>query len=240
MQKVEQSILAPGLAGARVIHNGVDLSIYRPDDKRAVKAALGLPLDSKVLLFAANGIRQNIWKDYQTLRTAVGLISEELRQQRIVFIALGEHGRAERIGRAEVRYIPYLQDRSAVARYYQAADLYLHAARADTFPNTVLEALACGTPVVATAVGGIPEQVKSLENEAAIATPGLNEATGILAQPMDAEGMADGVCRLLMNDTLRERVGENAARAARSRFDLQRQVDDYLNWYEEILKAGAS
>ena len=50
-----------------------------------------------------------------------------------------------------------------VAPYYQAADVYLHAAKADNFPRAVLEALCCGTPVVATAVGGIPEQVKGLK-----------------------------------------------------------------------------
>jgi len=54
---------------------------------------------------------------------------------------------------------PYKKDPKNVARFYQAADIYIHPARADTFLNIVLEALACGTPVVASAVGGIPKQV---------------------------------------------------------------------------------
>jgi len=68
----------------------------------------------------------------------------------------------ERIGQAEVKFVPYQSSPEDVAKYYQIADVYVHAARADTFPNTVLEALACGAPVVATAVGGIPEQIKGL------------------------------------------------------------------------------
>src|SRR5207302_2872341 len=74
---------------------------------------------------------------------------------------------------------------------HDALPIYLHAARADTFPNTVLEALACATPVVATAVGGIPEQVKGLEvAEGQSQTAKLNrysrsEATGILVPAGD-------------------------------------------------------
>ena len=129
--------------------------------------------------------------------------------------------------------------------YYQAVDVYVHAARADTFPNTVLEALACGKPVVATAVGGIPEQVKGLENAdrrpriAGLNRCGANEATGILVPAGDAKGMAVAIERLLNDDSLRGRMGENAAKDAQERFDLQRQADDFLSWYEQILRHAA-
>jgi glycosyltransferase involved in cell wall biosynthesis len=141
-----------------VAHHFVDLG--RLAGNQAVRAALGIPQDSQVLLFTGNGIRRNMWKDYQTMRNAIALAVNH--QENLLFIALGEDAPAERIGQLEVRFVPYQQDTEIVARYYQAGDIYLHAARADTFPNTVLEALACGTPVVATAVGGIPEQVKGL------------------------------------------------------------------------------
>ena len=74
-------------------------------------------------------------------------------------IALGETAPSEQIGDIEIRFVPYQKDPEQVARYHQAADIYIHPARADTFPTTIIEALACGTPVVATAVGGIPEQI---------------------------------------------------------------------------------
>jgi len=118
----------------------------------------------------------------------------------------------------------------------------VHAAKADTFPNTILEALACGTPVVATAVGGIPEQVKGAKiangkiGSANLNRYDLQEATGFLVSPGDVEGMADGIERLLTDDSLRRRLSENAARDAARRFDLEHQVKAYLGWYEEILK----
>jgi glycosyltransferase involved in cell wall biosynthesis len=96
---------------------------------------------------------------------------------------------AERIGAAEVRFIPYQANQESVARYYEAADLYVHAAPADTFPNTILEALACGTPVVATAVGGIPEQVEDGQ-------------TGFLVPVGNARALAERLTQLLSDHQL--------------------------------------
>ena len=93
--------------------------------------------------------------------------------------------------------MPYRADIGEVAAYFQAADVYLHAAKAETLPTTILEALASGLPVVATAVGGIPEELRSLSD-----VPGAwsgtsharSEATGVLVATGDAVGMgaADG------------------------------------------------
>ncbi len=241
MQKVEQSILAPAVIEARVIPNGMDLSVYQPAaDKQAVRAALGIKPGAKVLLFAANGVRTNHNKDYQTLQQAVAQVAGHAGEQELLFVALGEDAPPEQIGPAEVRFVPFQKDPRVVARYYQAADLYLHAAHADTFPNTVLEALACGTPVVATAVGGIPEQVKGLEALggplAALNCHGAMEATGILVPARDAQGMASGCVRLLGDAGLHWRLSANAVRDVRQRFDLQQQVDYYLEWYESVLQ----
>ena len=138
------------------------------------------------------------------------------------------------MGRGWIRFVPFESNPAAVAKYYQAADLYLHAARADNFPTTVLEALACGTPVIATAIGGIPEQVRSLDLRSAMnklpnsATTG---ATGVLIDPGDANGMARSALTLLDQVELCSQVAENAANDASLRFDLSRQCDAYLDWY---------
>jgi glycosyltransferase involved in cell wall biosynthesis len=241
MQKVEQSMLAPAIEQARVIPYGIDLSMFRPAPKDKARTLLLLPQDAEVLLFTANNVRRNMFKDYQTIRTAVARIAAHATRRRLLLLAVGEDLPTERIGQAEVRFIPYQKDPEVIARYYQAADVYLHAAKADTFPNTVLEALACGTPVVATAVGGIPEQVKGLESTGCgssamhMNTYGPDEATGMLTAPGDAEAIAIEVERLLNDESLRQRLGQNAAKDAQKRFDLERQVNNYLDWYKELL-----
>jgi len=222
MKKVEQSILAPAVIEARVIPNGVDLSIFHPADRQAARAALGISQAAKVLLFAANSIRRNIWKDYQTMRAAVAIVAERMHGQSLVFLALGEDAPTEQIGQAEIHFIPYQKDQSAVARYHQATDIYLHAARAEAWGLTVTEALACGTPVVATAVGGITEQVE-------------DGVTGFLTPPADPEAMATRIQQLLADAELRRTMGSKATESASKRFTLDRQADAYLEWFQEII-----
>jgi glycosyltransferase involved in cell wall biosynthesis len=241
MEKVEQSILAPAIEQARVIPYGIELNVFQPAPRHKARALLGLSQDAEVVVFTANFARQNIFKDYQTMRTALARVAARSTPQRLLFLVVGEDLPTERIGQAEVRFVPYQKDPKVMARYYQAADVYLHAAKADTFPNTVLEALACGIPVVATAVGGIPEQVKGLESTGCgsgamgMNTYGPDEATGMLTAPGDAEAIAVEVERLLNDKSLRHRLGQNAAKDAQKRFDLERQVNNYLDWYKELL-----
>jgi glycosyltransferase involved in cell wall biosynthesis len=235
VKKVQDSILAPAVVEAKVIPNGVDLNIFHPGDRNNARVSLGLSPSAKIVLFAANGIRDNVWKDYRTLREAIFKIANSADSPPLLCIALGEKAPAEHIGRSEIRFVPYQKAPEAVASYYQAADLYVHAARADTFPNTVLEALSCGTPVVATAVGGIPEQIKGLKtDDSSVNRYGLDEATGFLTPPGNAEELGMRLERLLSDEPLRRQMSDNAVADARQRFSLKRQVDAYLDWYQEI------
>ena len=221
--KVQQSMLAPAIVESRVIPNGVNLAVFHPADKRTVREELGISQRTKVVLFAAHGVRKNVWKDYSTMRGAIQEVGRRMQGEAILFVALGEGGEAEQVGHAQIRFVPFIKDPEAVARYYQAADVYLHAARADTFPNTVLEAVACGTPVVATAVGGISEQVDE-------------GGTGFLVSAGDVEGLANRVIQLLSDENLQKQLSQEAVRVARERYDIRDQARAYLNWFEEIIK----
>lgn len=232
-------MLAPAVVESKVIPYGVDLTVFNPADKDAARKSLSIPSHSRALLFTANTIKGNIWKDYQTLRSAFRIVADHMPEKALIFLALGENAPKEKFGQAEVRFIPYQKEPRKVARYYQAADVYVHAANADTFPNTVLEALACGVPVLATAVGGIPEQIKSLEHRTerfGCPAYGPDEATGVLVPPADAEAMASAIEMLLENDSFLYKLGRNASENAKQRFNLERQVNDYLNWYKEIIE----
>ncbi|UCG17807.1 MAG: glycosyltransferase [Phycisphaerales bacterium] len=245
MDRVGRSMLAPAIVESRVIPYGVDVSVFRVADRAAARADLGIPPHSDVLLFAASGVRTNLWKDYDTMRGALVRLAERSGGRPLLLLALGEAAPAERVGRAEIRFVPYQSDPEVVARHYQAADVYVHAARVDTFPNTVLEALACGVPVVATAVGGIPEQVKSLpppgrRSLGLRSIHGPADATGILVPCGDTESMAAAVDQLLSDAGLRRRLAESAAADARHRFSLDREADDYLAWYYRLLGTGSA
>ena len=106
MRKVEQSMFAPAVVESRIIPNGVDLTLFHPTNRQAVRAALGIAQGAKVLLFAANGIRRIVLKDYKTMRAAVAEVARLLYGQSVLFIALGENGLSERIGQDENRFLP--------------------------------------------------------------------------------------------------------------------------------------
>src|SRR5207253_7245183 len=197
--------LRPAVIESRIIPYGIDLAVFQPGDRDAARAALNIRRDARMLLFVANRARGNLYKDYATIRATLEKIARALPDQPVLCIALGDDSPEEHLGNAVIRFVPFEKDPKMVARYYQAADVYLHAARADTFPNAVLEALACGTPVVATAVGGIPEQVKGLamEHHRCAARDlnryGPDEATGALVPVADASAM--GYCiQTLLDD----------------------------------------
>jgi len=224
MDQALNSIIAPAIKSSKVIHNGVDLTIFHPYDRGSARAELGLSANAKILSFVANNIRNNPSKDYKTLVSAVSIVATTMKDQNIILLAIGEAAPTEKIGNAEVHFVPFQQNLKLIARYYQASDIYVHAAKIDTFPTTVLEAFACGKPVVATAVGGIPEQIQ----------PGFN---GFLTRPGDPEDMAEKIEILLKDDILREEMGKNAYNDAKTRFDLNLQADRYLEWYSEILSS---
>lgn len=223
MAQVEQSMLAPAIAEARVIPNGVDLTVFCPGNMEEARAFLDLPQNAKVLIFVANAAKSNRFKDFPTIHEAVLLVGARFRAERTILIVLGESAGSEGFENCEVRFVPFEQDRRVIARYYQAADVHVHAAKSDTFPNTVLEARACGKPTVATAVDGIPEQVEE-------------GRTGFLVPAGDADAMASRVVQLLENDTLRAQMGVAAAETASRLFDLHSQATTYLDWYQQIIE----
>ena len=244
LDQVRDSMLMQSVVESRVIHNGRDLTDFQPGDRVAARRKLGLPENASVLLFVAVHVRSNPWKDWTTVRKSAESLARRMPEEPILFLGLGEKAREERLGKTRIQTKPYLSDPKEVALHYQAADLFLHAAKADTFPNAVIESLACGTPVVATRIGGIPEQIRALAPPTAKDLEknpcSEDQATGALAAPGDAEGMAAAAQWLLERKDLLARLGENAARDARKRFHLERMVEDYLAWFDHILKREKS
>ena len=221
MDKVQQSILAPSILESRVIPNGVDTEVFRPEARQHVRSLLGLPLNEPIVLFVANGIKKNTFKDYMTLEEAMKLVGWR-SSNKVHFIALGEEGPTEQFGNVQLHYIPRTTNQKEIAQYYQSADLYVHPTKADTFPTTVLEAMACGLPIIASNVGGIPEQIEQ-------------GVTGLLINPQDPHTLAQKINLMLENSSLRLNMGEAALQRVQTQFTLELQVNRYLDWYQQIM-----
>lgn len=239
----ENSILARAARKIVVINNGIDQRAFHPGSKAQARTGLSIPERSVLVVFAANGIRNNGFKDYPTLRAAVAALSRALGERKFEFIGVGDEGPPELFANGRISFVPHV-DRLKMQQYYQAADVYLHAARSDNFPNTVLEALSCGTPVVATAVGGIAEQVRPFGGYPQInpqfGAALLADATGLLVGRGEGENLGNAAAWLVSNPEVLDRLGRNAAADAAARFRLDRQADDYLALYEEMIAERSS
>ena len=223
MDLLERSGLRDGLAETRVIPNGVDTTVFHPGDSAAARAALNLPTDSLVLLFTAQSAASSPFKGFEILERALSRIAGQLDRRDVLMVALGQDAPDTAVERVPVRFVPFVQDPAVVAEYYRAADLYVHPARAESFGLAVLEAMACGTPVIAADVGGLPEIVTDGES-------------GLLFRNGDPESLASAVLRALTHDGLRTKLSVAGASKVAAEFTLKRQVDAYLQWYEEILE----
>lgn len=240
MDMVEQSMLRPAILDARVIPNGVDLSVFTLGDREDARRRLrtvhesglgesqtpaGTPIDEDTFvgLFVGDRLGRSPWKDSALIEAAVREAARRRPEQRMVVFALGDDGPSVTVGpHAEVRPMGFVSCTRTLVDFYQASDVYLHAAHADTFPTVVLEAMGCGLPVIATAVGGIPEQVE----------PGR---TGALTPPGDVDAMASRIVEC-MDDPQRWRPrGEAGRLRAEQQYSVEAQTKSYLSWFEQIL-----
>jgi glycosyltransferase involved in cell wall biosynthesis len=237
MDKVNQSMLAEGIVDAKVIPNGINLNVFKPGDSRVARAKLDLPQDIPILLFSANGLINKRWKNLDLLKAAARILNS-LSDRPVLFICLGQNGDEMIWGNVRMQFVPYQAEEEKVALYYQAATIYLHPAKADTFPTSVLEALACGKPVIASAVGGIPEQVRSLTQTSRSVSYSVEKATGILVEGEDPGDFGNAISALLSGQVLIQELSNNAWQDSVARFDDRRMTMEYLCFYEDALNTN--
>ena len=214
----------------RVVPPGVDLELFTPGDMAAARARVGLPQDAHVLLFV--GRIQPLKAPDVLLKAAADLLARrpELRQRLVVAVLGGPSGSglgkpralqelAGQLGiAAQVRFVPPV-DRATLARWYRAADLVAVPSYSESFGLVALEAQACGTPVVAAAVGGLPFAVGD---------------SGLLINGHETADWSAGLEGLLDGPRRRELLSRKAVEHA-SQFSWERTTDRLLEVYMESL-----
>jgi glycosyltransferase involved in cell wall biosynthesis len=210
------------LTGARLIDNGVDTALFQPGDRQAARAALDLDPDRLVVMISGNYLRVNPWKGYPWVLETAERLGWSRGFPNADFLCVGDEGEMLVYGRSRVLFAGRIQDPARMPLYYQAADIYFHPSRADTAPFSVLEAMASGLPVVATGVGGIPEQVE-------------DGRTGFLVRPGDTLAMAEQLGILLSSEENREEMGAAGRARVLERFDFERQAGELLAWMRLII-----
>ncbi|NNL66621.1 MAG: glycosyltransferase [Myxococcales bacterium] len=221
LARARRSMLAPAIRSERVIPHGTDLSVFRPGDRARARRALGIADETFVMTFVANGGDANPFKDVATLRHALERLPEGPRPAELRIVGGG--GPDERWGAVRVRRLPYRTDRAALAEDHRASDVLVHPVVEEAFGNVVVEALACGTPVVASAAGGVAEIVRHGEH-------------GLLVPPGDAPALAAALAELRDRPLLARQLGKRGAQHAREHQDQERVIERYREWIERLAR----
>lgn len=200
-----------------IIPNGLDTAEYAPRDKASARDVLGIPQSARVVLFVAASL-ENRRKGFAQLAQALAGIQAEIPD--IFLVAIGKGTPPIDPAIPHLVLGPLSQDR-LLSMVYSAADLFVIPSLQDNQPSTVLESLACGTPVVGFAAGGIVEMVR----------PGQ---TGALAPVGDVAGLHAAMVELLANDEHRRRLGENCRRIALEEYAQEIQARRYAELYATI------
>jgi D-inositol-3-phosphate glycosyltransferase len=219
----------------RVVAPGVDTDVFTPGDRDAAKEALGLA-GRTVVLFVG---RLQPLKQPEVAVRAVALLaaaSPKLAATLTLVIVGGPSGRggvqpesliklAADLGVADLVRLVGTVPHDVIPAYYRAADATLIPSRSESFGLVAIESSACGTPVVASDVGGLRVAVR-------------DGVTGWLVPSFAPEAFADALGRVLGDPPLAAAMGTAGARFAR-RFDWRRASIDLLAIYEDLVEPGS-
>lgn len=205
-----------------VIPYGVSPATFRPWPKAIAREMLRLPSSGEIILFGA--------VDTSDPRKGFGYLQTALQQlpassAPVNLVVFGGHFDASHLARANVRVhaLGMLKDELSTALAYAAADVFVAPSLEDNLPNTVLESLMCGTPVLGFRIGGIPDVIRHEEN-------------GFLIEPRDSMSLSASILRLLKDESLRTRLGKNARDISLLRYTSEKQAQSYYQLYSKILK----
>lgn len=216
-----------------VVHPGVDLEVFRAGRQAEARAALGVPEDAALLLFA--GRIQPLKAPDVVLEAAARMLQDDpaLRQRLVVAIVGGASGSgldrptaltdlSEGLGIADVvRFIPTVTQQD-LADWYAAASVVCVPSYNESFGLVAIEAQACGTPVVAARVGGLSTAVS-------------DGVSGVLVDGHDPRDYASALHPLLTDPELRDAMGHKAVHHAES-FGWDVTADRTLRVYEEAIE----
>jgi glycosyltransferase involved in cell wall biosynthesis len=207
----------------RVVYNGIDSDYYTSGYGQSYsRQRFRLALDGLVIGMVANF---SPVKDHALFLDMADRLLK--RHHNLHFLLAGTGPlvkKTERIiaKRKQSDFFTRIATISEMTDVYNAMDIVLLTSKVEGFPNALMEAMAAGRPVVAPAMGGIPELIRDGEN-------------GMLVRTRSAEAFAQAVESLIVNPAARKKCGEAAARHVREEFSLENLVRNYRDLYVELI-----
>lgn len=216
--------LAGDAASPAVVYNGVDARRFQPPaDREALRRGLGLPVEGTGICSVTRLVAE---KGVPELFRAFRRLAEERPELWLALVGegalLGDVGRRARdAGLADRVFLPGAVPHAEVPSWLGAADVFALPSHAEGLPVSVLEAMACGLPVAATSVGGVPEAV--------------DDEVGRLVALGEPGRLADALGELVADPGLRDRLGGEARRRVERSFTWSRSAERLADVYRDVV-----
>lgn len=201
----------------KLIYNGVDTKIYRPQNKKALRKKYAVDEQKIVLIFAANQL-DNPYKGTQILKSAL----ENVENKSKYALLICGKSRSSSISKEYIEYnMGYVEDDMKMSELYALSDVFILPSIAENFPCTILESMACGTPVIASRVGGIVEQI--------------DEGTGWTFDVGDEEQLRKIIENLQMDNSYKA-MANNCRVKIEKQYSENRMLQEYERLYALMQK----
>lgn len=201
----------------KIVHipYGLDKDIYDIRDKSFCRSIFKIPKDKKVVLFVAESINNNNRKGFVFLKKAI----EELENNNIILCAVGNK-KAHLGSLNNLIDLGSIQDEKMMSMVYSAADVFVIPSLMDNLPNTVLESLMCGTPVIGFPVGGVVDMIQ-------------NQINGYITAEINSASLKSTILKFLSKPV--ELNSTEIRQKAIEKYDLMKQTNQYIKLYKNIL-----
>jgi glycosyltransferase involved in cell wall biosynthesis len=209
-----------------VIPNSLETDIFHPSDKQEAKQRLNIDPDVFCLLFNAF--------DHEEKRKGLHLLPEifercrrvpvytaRSKERRVLLLCLGNAAELPELPGTAVRSFGHIQSPSELAAIYSAADVFLLPSLEDNLPNTMLEAMACGTPVISFQVGGMPEVIQ-------------DDVHGYTVPKVDPAVFAEKIVHLMAADDTRKKMSAACRTLIEDTFRLEHQANAYARLFSDL------
>jgi glycosyltransferase involved in cell wall biosynthesis len=199
------------------IPNGIDSNIFKIREKNYSRELLSIPLDKKVILFVADLINTNR-KGFEFLLRAI----KKLKQEDVILFVIGKKNEKLDEFNNIIQY-GIVNDDRLLSSIYSSADVFVIPSLMDNLPNTVLESLLCGTPVIGFPIGGIPDMVQNSKN-------------GLLTKEVSVDSLVDSIHYFLEKGIsfTREEIRKEAVK----KYDQTVQANNYTELYKSIINTN--
>ena len=202
--------------------NPIDTGIYSPMDRHAARDRFKLPKSKKLVLYGAVDATSDPRKGFSELKTALSAV-KRTDVELVVFGSDGENDHSP--CSIKTHFIGKLSDDASLTMLYNAADVMVAPSKQENLSNTIMEALSCGTPVVAFDIGGNSDMIE-------------HESNGYLAKPFDADDFKNGIEWVLDPDS-HTALSKAARNKVLENYEAGHVARQYLSLYEELAAQAA-